>query len=755
MNTTAQPILTATDLTMDYAAQAATPRTAQDQGAFAPHPLALNRVNFTLRPGETVAVMGPSGSGKSTLLHALAGIITPTAGTVQFRGANLAAMPDAERTALRRNAFGFVFQSGQLLPELPAVENIALPLMLGGMPYPQATSQAVLWLERFGLRPLMAQRPGEMSGGQMQRVAIARALSVNPAIIFADEPTGALDQTTGHAVMRLLMDAARQQRVRRARDARPERGRLLLAHRAHARRHDHRRAAHPDSASRTPGPRPHAHAGAIAGRRTMSTFALWRLFHRPARGVRGSDSADSTTMLAVFAFAAATAIFLTVLGGLHGFIWRASPDHTIPCLLDESHCSATALAAHKHVIATSAAAADQANYASTYIVLAMFACLLLLVPFAALAGSAARLAASRRDARLAALRLAGATTGQVVRLTAFDSALQALAGALIGIAGYFALMPLIMLLTFQNQHFTFAQLWVGPVALVATVAGVTLLALVSALLTLRRVAITPLGVSARQGQPLPSKIRLLIFAVAVIGALAILSNMQLINAGTGAMIAIIFGLIVGCFALINLVGSFAVTIRARSRARRPRNAATMIAMRRILDNPKRAWRNVSGIGLAVFIAGITSVCSLFGSLASGDPNSADAIMMRDIGTGGLLTLAFAGVLAAVSSGVMQSASVIDQSNEYNMLVLEGTDEATLRKARFQEVLTPLNTVVLLAGVCSLLLLAPLVGNAFTQPGPLISFVGGAALCYALVLVGAVAANRTAARLACVTARADD
>ena len=133
----------------------------------------------------------------------------------------------------------------------------------------------------------------------------------------------------------------------------------------------------------------------------MSTFALWRLFHRPARGVRGSDSADSTTMLAVFAFAAATAIFLTVLGGLHGFIWRASPDHSVPCLLDNNHCDPAMLAAHKHVIATSAAAADQANYASTYIVLALFACLLLLVPFAALAGSAARLAASRRDARLA------------------------------------------------------------------------------------------------------------------------------------------------------------------------------------------------------------------------------------------------------------------------------------------------------------------------------------------------------------------
>ncbi|MGO4958673.1 FtsX-like permease family protein [Bifidobacterium pseudolongum] len=489
----------------------------------------------------------------------------------------------------------------------------------------------------------------------------------------------------------------------------------------------------------------------------MSTFALWRLFHRPApvASRTGTRAADSTTLLAVVAFAAATTIFLTVLGGLHGFIWRASPDHTIPCLLSKSNCDAAALAAHNHAIAASKAASDQASLSSTYIMLAVFACLLLLVPFAALAGSAARLAASRRDARLAALRLAGATTSQVVRLTAFDSALQALGGALIGIAGYFALMPLIMLLTFQNQHFTFAQLWVGPIALVATVAGVTLLALVSALLTLRRVAITPLGVSARQGQPLPSSVRLVIFLVALVGALAVLSNMQLINAGTGVMIAIIFGLVIGCFALINLVGSFAVTLRARSRARRPKNAATMIAMRRILDNPKRAWRNVSGIGLSVFIAGITSVCALFGSSAGGDVDSAATVMMQDIGTGGLLTLAFAGVLAAVSSGVMQSASVIDQANEYHMLVLEGTSEATLRRARFAEVLTPLNTVVVLAAACSALLLVPLVGNAFTQPGPLISFVGGVALCYALVIVGAVAANRTAARVARATTRADD
>ncbi|KFI63210.1 ATP-binding protein of ABC transporter system [Bifidobacterium cuniculi] len=199
---------------MDYTASITKAHTAHAVAGAGPalmpgaQPLALNHVNFALAEGESVAIMGPSGSGKTTLLQSLAGIIKPTAGTVTFRGSNLETMSDADRTRLRRNAFGFVFQSGQLLPELPAVENIALPIMLGGVPYAQATNHAMAWLDRMGLRALMNQRPGEMSGGQMQRVAIARALCVNPAVIFADEPTGALDQNTGHEVMRLLMDAA-------------------------------------------------------------------------------------------------------------------------------------------------------------------------------------------------------------------------------------------------------------------------------------------------------------------------------------------------------------------------------------------------------------------------------------------------------------------------------------------------------------------------------------------------------------------
>ena len=329
----------------------------------------------------------------------------------------------------------------------------------------------------------------------------------------------------------------------------------------------------------------------------MSTFALWRLFHRPGR----SDTTAHTSALAIIAFAAATAIFLTVLGGLHGFVWRASADHTIGCLFSPDACAPGTYEAFSRRLADD----QMTQMASTYVVLAIFACVLLVVPFAALAGSAARLAASRRDARLAALRLAGATTGQVVRLTALDAAGQALVGSLIGIIGYFAIMPLIMLLNFQNQRFTFEQLWVGSIALVAVVAGVTVLALVSALITLRRVAITPLGVMSRAAEPLPAKWRVLIFLVVVAAAYLVFSNPTMLTGLGDAMIyAVVIGFFFLVFAVVNLVGAWVVAARARVKARHPKDAATMIAMRRILDNPKRAWRNVSGVALAVFVAGM-------------------------------------------------------------------------------------------------------------------------------------------------------
>jgi putative ABC transport system ATP-binding protein len=174
---------------------------------------ALDGADFGISPGEIVAVMGPSGSGKSTLLHCLAGIVQADSGTVTYGGKELSAMNDAQRSALRRGDFGFVFQFGQLVPELTCLENAALPLRLAGLGRKAAESRALSWLERLEVEEVRGQRPGQVSGGQGQRVAVARALSGGPRVLFADEPTGALDSLNGERVMQLLTEAARESRT--------------------------------------------------------------------------------------------------------------------------------------------------------------------------------------------------------------------------------------------------------------------------------------------------------------------------------------------------------------------------------------------------------------------------------------------------------------------------------------------------------------------------------------------------------------
>jgi len=176
--------------------------------AFGPTP-ALAGAGITVDAGEIVAIMGPSGSGKSTLLHCLAGILTPDAGTVLYRDVDLGSLPDARRSELRRTEFGFVFQFGQLVPELSCVENVALPLRLAGIKRRDAEARATEWLEKLEVAEVAAKRPGETSGGQGQRVAVARALITGPKVIFADEPTGALDSLNGERVMTLFLAAAR------------------------------------------------------------------------------------------------------------------------------------------------------------------------------------------------------------------------------------------------------------------------------------------------------------------------------------------------------------------------------------------------------------------------------------------------------------------------------------------------------------------------------------------------------------------
>lgn len=171
----------------------------------------LRDINFSLNKGETAAIVGASGSGKSTLLSIIAGLDTPSSGTVRIDGVDLFAMNEDQRAALRAQKVGFVFQSFQLLGNLTALENVMLPLELAGRR--DARAAATQMLKRVGLGERLASYPKVLSGGEQQRVALARAFVVEPAVLLADEPTGSLDFATGSTIMELMFDLNREQQT--------------------------------------------------------------------------------------------------------------------------------------------------------------------------------------------------------------------------------------------------------------------------------------------------------------------------------------------------------------------------------------------------------------------------------------------------------------------------------------------------------------------------------------------------------------
>jgi len=170
----------------------------------------LHDLSFQIEQGESVAIVGASGSGKSTLLSMLAGLDLPSAGQIDLMGQNLNLLDEDGRARLRGQLVGFVFQSFQLLPHLTALENVMLPLEIAGNPQVQARQFAREWLEKVGLTPRSNHFPKTLSGGEQQRVALARAFINKPAILFADEPTGSLDEASGNRVIELLFELNRE-----------------------------------------------------------------------------------------------------------------------------------------------------------------------------------------------------------------------------------------------------------------------------------------------------------------------------------------------------------------------------------------------------------------------------------------------------------------------------------------------------------------------------------------------------------------
>lgn len=442
------------------------------------------------------------------------------------------------------------------------------------------------------------------------------------------------------------------------------------------------------------------------------TLRLWWLLQRRSRTDR-SDPAHLTGVLAIIAFAVTTALALVVLGGFLAFLARARDGLTIG-LYD----------------------------GDAWVVAAGIAVALLVVPLATLGGAAARLAMARRDSRLASLRLAGATTSQVTALTLLDAGTQALTGALLGCGGYVALIPAVAQLRFQERTFTFRELWVGPGIMALALAAVMVVAMVSAAASLARVAVTPLGVAARVTPPGLSAAR--VVGIVVAGIAAAVVSAVTGSFGVVVLVLALCGVLMLGLAVVNLLGPWVLAQVGRLAAARARSVSTLLAGRRVVDDPRTAWRSVGGVALATFVAGVTSILALFEPSAYA---GGDAVYLTDLRTGGLLTLAIAGVLAAVSTGVTQAGRIIDQRETYRALILAGTPRGTLENARMKETAIPLGAALGTATLAMLVVMLPILGaTVWAQPAVIVQFVLAVGAAAALVLLGALASSVVARRV---------
>lgn len=411
--------------------------------------------------------------------------------------------------------------------------------------------------------------------------------------------------------------------------------------------------------------------------------------------------------LAVVAFAASTLAVLTVAGGVQAFAARAGAPGADPD-------------------------------AEVYPFLSWVAVGLLLVPIATLGAAAARLTVARRDERLARLRLAGATSTQVGVIALLDAAAQAVAGAAIGVVLNLLTTPALALLRFQGRTFDVTELRLGPLPVLLTVAGVLAVSLVSCAISLRRVRITPLGVAQRLPRKGLSWTRVL--PVLLLGGgfvLAFSSVSVLASVGTAFVAVVLVGLLGATFAVFNLVGPFLVSLLGRIVAARARTVPTLLAGRRMVDDPKSTWRSVGGIALVTFVAGCLSVTP---GLTSGAGDPAAQQLAADIGTGALVTMVIAAVLAAVSTGVTQASRVLDSAAQYRHLHLAGTGTGVLHSARSRETWIPLLVTMGGATLTALLIISPVVGLLQTAPVGVALFLGSAVVGAGLVVLASRASR---------------
>ncbi|WP_144881031.1 FtsX-like permease family protein [Microbacterium paraoxydans] len=392
------------------------------------------------------------------------------------------------------------------------------------------------------------------------------------------------------------------------------------------------------------------------------------LLLRPAPGQR------SVLALPIVAFAVVTTLVLTVVGGAQAF-WTWTDDEAV-----------------------------------LYQGLAAIALVLLVVPLTSLGGAAARLSARRRDERLSTLRLLGVTPGGVTTATVVESVLVAAAGAVIGIAGHLALSPLIGLIPFRGEPLGLSAVVLPPVMIAAVVAGVLVLAAGSAVVGLRRVVISPLGVRTRTAPTNVHWIRAVIAVTGIAIAFALIKVFPMIG-GVVATIAVLAAMFALALSVLNLLGPWVLKVSAGRQLRRAERPERLLAARLVLDSPKAAWRQVGGIAMASFMAVFagTGVALLDTIGASDDPSS--IALAEDIRTGLIITLIGSFLMVAASVGVNQASDVLDKSDLHESLHHLGMPVETVDRARRRAIMSPLLVTAVGSALCAAVLVFPLVGIA--------------------------------------------
>lgn len=426
--------------------------------------------------------------------------------------------------------------------------------------------------------------------------------------------------------------------------------------------------------------------------------------------------------LPVIAFTAATAIIATVIGGAAAFARRIPADLTGPV-------------------------SAEAQLMPFLVLCALFASVLLIPSAVGLGGSAARLSLARRERDLAAIRLVGGTTAQVGGIAVLDVAAQALLGAAAGVVVHMLAAAPLTALDFGITPFTVGELLMPWWAYPLLIAGVVLLAASSAAVSLTGVVLSPLGVARDSRTVRMSVLRLLIWGALIIGFLLFMQIMPMIDSqGSNLGVVIAIGFVAAIVAGMNVAGPFLVWVAARIAAALAPAPALLVGARRLAADPRAGWRAVSGITFAMVIAGFLTI------IATIEPSTPDDQMLATaLHTGGMLTLGIAAVLAAVVTGVTQTARVIDHAPQIRAQHIAGAEVSQLHRARLAEITLPVLLSSVVATFTAFLVLLTMFGGGAADPRTVILYFlgvfGAYALVVAAVLVSAPLVRRAALRTA--------